>query len=218
MFTGLIEDVGIVARLDRRDRFATLEIESRLADSSLRVGDSIAVNGACLTAVRVGKGRVVLEAVAETLSRTTIGALGPGARVNLERPLKVGGRLDGHWVMGHVDGVGTVAGIRSVGPSRVVTIGTPKQLMRHVVEKGSVAVDGVSLTVAGVDSASFSVSLVPHTLDSCTLGERAVGDTVNLETDILAKHLERLLEASVSAKNHEGLTLDALRRHGFTDR
>lgn len=213
MFTGLIADVGRISAVHRSGSSAKLEIETGLADDGLQPGDSLAVNGACLTVVEVSgnrfgrkrrhglSGRVTVEAVAETLRRTTLGGVCAGAEVNLERPLRVGDRLDGHWVLGHVDDVGRITEIRPVGDSRIVEIACNHRLMRHIAEKGSIAVDGVSLTVAGINGDAFCVSLVPYTLEACTLGRLAVGDRVNVETDILAKQLERLVHAGAPDEN-----------------
>ncbi len=201
MFTGLIADVGRIQAVGRRHGVLVLEVATALADETLRVGDSLAVNGACLTVVAVSRGRAVVEAVEETVARTTVGSLRPGSRVNLERPLRLGDRLDGHLVQGHVDGVGRVLQVRRLAGSVVLRIGLDGQLLRYVAEKGSVAVDGVSLTVTRVDGRSFEVSLVPHTLGATNLGDRRVGDRVNVETDVLAKYVERLLGRGSSRRS-----------------
>jgi len=158
----------------------------------LRLGDSVAVNGACLTAVAIDDDGFAVDAVAETLRRTSLGELRPGDRVNLERPMRLGDRLDGHLVQGHVDGVGRVASARAEGESTVLEVTAPPDLLRYVVEKGSVAVDGVSLTVAARLPEGFSVALIPHTMTVTTLGPQAVGRTVNLEVDVVAKYVESL--------------------------
>ncbi len=159
------------------------------------MGDSISVNGVCLTAVETSPGTVTLEIIPETLSRTNLGDLVEGEEVNLELPMPADGRFDGHIVQGHVDGVGTVEGITPSGDSRVVAIQAPRSLLKYLVEKGSVTVDGISLTVARVEEDGFEVAVIPHTLEVTTLGLRKPGDTVNLEVDVLAKYVERLLEA-----------------------
>jgi riboflavin synthase len=193
LFTGLIAERGLVAEFAREDSGATLRIAAAIA-RELEPGDSIAVNGVCLTATAVRADSFEAQAVAETLERSTLGALAPGSPVNLEAPLRAGERLGGHVVQGHVDGVGAVSGLREDGFSRVLTIELVPELRRYVAEKGSVAVDGVSLTVSAVDETGFSVALIPETLQRTTLGAVAVGDRVNLEVDILAKYVERLLE------------------------
>ncbi len=219
MFTGLIQDVGRIKALRRTGRFAVFEVETRLADEGLRVGDSLAVMGACLTAVKVRPGVVDLEAVAETLSRTTLGRLSVGDRVNLERALQVSDRLDGHIVQGHVDGTGIVRSLRRDGPALLLEIGLAPDLLRHVVEKGSIAVDGISLTVATLLPQGFVVSIIPHTLGQTTLDELAVGDRVNIETDILAKYVERLLSIARPdiRQAGNGVTLEMLARNGFIE-
>lgn len=196
MFTGLISDLGRVAALERGEDGATLTIETRLADE-LREGDSVAVNGVCLTATKVNGEGFRAQAMEETLRRSSLGALQAGARVNLELALPADGRLGGHIVQGHVDGTGTIAQIRPEGFARVLDITAEGSLERYLVEKGSVAVNGVSLTVNALHEGGFSVSLIPETLQRTTLGAARVGERVNLEADILAKHVERLMESRV---------------------
>jgi riboflavin synthase len=179
--------------VQRTNAGATLRVSARLA-KELRAGDSVALNGVCLTATTARNGAFEAQAVGETLARSTLGALAPGALVNLEAPLRVGERLGGHIVQGHVDGVGTVCALREDGLGSLLTIELAPVLSRYLVEKGSVAVDGVSLTVSALHEDAFSVALIPETLQRTTLGEATVGDRVNLELDILAKHVERLLE------------------------
>jgi riboflavin synthase len=193
MFTGLIADVGSVTALELGGAGATLEIDTRLA-GELGEGDSIAVNGVCLTATEIRDGGFQAEAMIETLERSTLGALGAGARVNLELSLRATDRLGGHVVQGHIDGTGMISELREEGFARVLAIGTGPALERYLVEKGSVAVDGVSLTVSALREHGFEVSLIPETLKQTNLGGAAVGDRVNLEVDVLAKHVERLLE------------------------
>ncbi len=194
MFTGLIADLGSVAAIGQDGGGATLRIGTSLA-GEVAVGDSIAVNGVCLTATSVSSGRFEAQAIHETLARTTLGALSPGDAVNLELALRADGRLGGHIVQGHVDGVGTIAQVREEGFSRVVAIDADPALLPYVVRKGSIAIDGVSLTVSALREGGFEVSLIPETLQRTTLGRAAVGRAVNLEADILAKHVQRLLEA-----------------------
>ncbi len=193
MFTGLIGDVGSVASLEQDGDGATLAIRSGLA-SALREGDSIAVNGVCLTAVEVSDEAFQAQAMIETLERSSLGRLRAGAPVNLELALRADGRLGGHIVQGHVDGTGRVREVREEGFSRVLAIDVEPRLARYLVEKGSVALDGVSLTVSALDEHGFSVSLIPETLEHTNLGELREGEIVNIEVDILAKHVERLLE------------------------
>jgi riboflavin synthase len=194
MFTGIVEELGRVRALTPNAGGARLEIACTEAIADAGLGDSIAVNGCCLTVVELGEGWWAADAQIETLDRTTLGALGPGDPVNLERPLRLGDRLGGHLVLGHVDGVGEVTAVdpRPDG-STCVTVRAPAELARYLVEKGSVTVDGTSLTVTTVDGAEFGVALIPHTLAVTTLGVRRPGDRVNLEADMIAKHVERLL-------------------------
>jgi riboflavin synthase len=196
MFTGLIADLGELVALNTDGEGATLEIDTRLA-GELGEGDSIAVNGVCLTATEVRDGSFAAQAMRETLERSALGALEAGARVNLELPLRAADRLGGHVVQGHVDGTGTIGGIREQGFARVLKIDSESRLGRYLVEKGSIAVNGVSLTVSTLYDDGFEVSLIPETLQRTNLGGMAVGDRVNLEVDVLAKHVERLLEAHV---------------------
>jgi riboflavin synthase len=196
VFTGLIADLGSVLALERDGAGARLRIGTPLA-AELGEGDSIAVNGVCLTATAVGEGEFAAEAMSETLGRSSLGLLREGARVNLELALRAGDRLGGHVVQGHVDGTGTVREIREEGFSRVLEIDVDPRLERYLVEKGSVAVDGVSLTVSALRDGGFAVSLIPETLERTNLGEIGEGSTVNIEVDILAKHVERLLEVRV---------------------
>jgi len=198
VFTGLIADIGSVRAVERDADGATLEIATCLA-AELREGDSVAVNGVCLTATSVRDGGFRAEVMVETLRRSGLGRLEVGSAVNLELALRADGRLGGHMMQGHVDGVGTIEGVREEGFARVLEIETPPELARYMVEKGSVAVDGVSLTVSELRDEGFSVSLIPQTLACTSLGEARVGDRVNLEVDILAKYVERLLKTEVRA-------------------
>jgi riboflavin synthase len=194
VFTGLVADLGHVARVDRTADGVRLTLESPLA-RELGEGDSVAVNGVCLTAVGICGDRFGADVMQETLRRSSLGDVDEGGRVNLELPLRADGRLGGHLVQGHVDGVGAVVDVRDEGFARVVTVEAPAQLLRYVVEKGSIAVDGVSLTVAEAGETTFAVSLIPETLERTNLGAAAPGTPVNLEVDILAKYVEKLMTA-----------------------
>ena len=195
MFTGLVAGVGRVAAVERSQEGARITVQTPLV-SELGVGESIAVNGVCLSATTLEDGSFAADAMNETLSRTSLGDLVPGALVNLELPLRAGQRLGGHVVQGHVDGVGTVAAVAADGFARRIRIAAPPGLLRYVIDKGSIAVDGVSLTVAGVDGGSFTVSLIPDTLQRTSLGRAETGDRVNLEVDVLAKYVEKLIQVS----------------------
>jgi riboflavin synthase len=194
MFTGLVEDVGTVVRADRRSDALVLAVRpTRMPLGELTIGESVCHDGACLTVTDLGRDSYTVLAGQETLNRTTLGSLRIGKKLNLERSLEVGARLGGHWVTGHVDGTGELAARRDLGANLVLVVRAPAPLLRHIVEKGSIAISGVSLTVNAVDAETFSVAIIPHTRDMTTLGELAVGDRINLETDILAKHLEKLV-------------------------
>ncbi|HEY5261638.1 MAG TPA: riboflavin synthase [Solirubrobacteraceae bacterium] len=196
MFTGLIADLGSVSSVERDADGATLEISTSLA-GEISEGDSVAVNGVCLTATSVHDGRFSAQAMEETLRRSSLEALQVGSPVNLELALRVDGRLGGHIVQGHVDGTGTVEGVHEEGFAWVLSIGSPHELTNYLVNKGSVAVDGVSLTVSELRDDGFSVSLIPETLTRTNLGGAQAGDRVNIEVDILAKHVQKLMEARV---------------------
>ena len=194
MFTGLVADLGTVVAVDATDDGVRLRVETSVA-GELRDGDSVAVNGVCLTAVDADAESFGADVMHETLRRSSLAEVVAGARVNLELPLRADERLGGHVVQGHVDGLGAVRAVREDGFARVVSIEADPALLRYVVEKGSIAVDGVSLTVAAIDDEAFDVSLIPETLERTTLGAAAAGTPVNLEVDILAKYVERLLGA-----------------------
>jgi len=194
MFTGIVEQVGTVVSTEAHDTHHSLRISgSDLGE--LAIGASIAINGVCLTAVTVAETEVGVDVIPETLNRTNLGALDIGAHVNLERPMPAAGRFDGHIVQGHIDGVGVISDVSTDEAGTIIMITPPEDLVAFIVEKGSITVDGVSLTVAGLFEVSFSVALIPHTLEVTTLGLRKRGDDVNLEVDVLAKYVERLLEA-----------------------
>ena len=188
-------DLGTVAAVDAADDGVRLRVTTALA-GDLRDGDSVAVNGVCLTAVGADRDGFGADVMHETLRRSSLAEVAPGARVNLELPLRADERLGGHVVQGHVDGLGAIRAVRAEGFARVVTVEADPALLRYVVEKGSIAVDGVSLTVAAVDGDSFAVSLIPETLERTTLGAAGPGAPVNLEVDILAKYVEKLLPSS----------------------
>jgi riboflavin synthase len=192
VFTGLIQDLGTVEELERSESGARLTISASVA-GELREGDSVAVNGVCLTATAVLDHSFLADAMNETLARSTLGALDQGAQVNLELPLRASDRLGGHVVQGHVDGVGEVVDMGNDGVATRVAIAAPGEVLRYVVEKGSIAVDGVSLTVVEVGDGSFTVSLIPETLTRTNLGTVEPGRLVNLEVDVLAKYVEKLL-------------------------
>ena len=192
MFTGIVEEVGTVQSSDR----GRLIIAAHTVMPTLEIGGSISVNGACLTITTLGANEFTVDVVPETLRRMNLGLLTVGSPINLERPLRADGRLDGHIVQGHVDGTGTISEISADGEALMVRMGVPPQVARYVVEKGFIAVDGVSLTVVHCDEMGFSVTVIPHTRDHTIFGSRRVGDAVNIEIDILAKYVERLTTGS----------------------
>ncbi|MFC8588323.1 riboflavin synthase [Streptomyces sp. NPDC057217] len=193
MFTGIVEELGEVVAVERLEDASRFRLRGPLVTEGAQHGDSIAVNGVCLTVVEHGDGEFTADVMAETLKRSGLGALGVGSRVNLERPMAVGGRLGGHIVQGHVDGTGTILERTPSEHWELVKVGLPAHLARYVVEKGSITVDGVSLTVVEVGDDWFTISLIPTTLDLTTLGIKKSGDPVNLEVDVIAKYVERLL-------------------------
>jgi riboflavin synthase len=197
MFTGIVEEQGTVRRIEHREGGARLEFEADVVLGDVEVGASIAVNGCCVTVVEHGDGWWAADAVIETLDRTALGALQVGDPVNFERPLRLADRLGGHVVQGHVDAVGRVESRRPLPDgSTLVRCTAPAGVLRYVVEKGSITVDGVSLTVAGVDDDGFTAAVIPHTLAVTTLGTKGPGEPVNLEIDVLAKYVERLLDGA----------------------
>jgi riboflavin synthase len=193
MFTGLVEELGVVEQVSQGQGSVRLVIKAPRVSEDAELGDSIAVNGCCLTVVKRNRSLLTFDAGSETLSRTNLGRLDQGSRVNLERSLKAGDRLGGHLVLGHIDGTGVLLKRRDEGEWSHFTFRVASRLMRQMASKGSVAVDGVSLTLVHVDVERFSVALIPHTLDNTTLGMLEVGDVVNIETDVLAKYVERQL-------------------------
>ena len=194
MFTGIVEVVGAVEAVEPAGELLRIAVRAPSLAAEARVGDSIAVRGACLTVTRARDGILEFEAVRETLARTALSELGPGTKVNLERALRADARLDGHVVQGHVDGVGRVVELRREGDDVRLFVACPAEVARHLVEKGSVAIDGVSLTVVGARDDGFDVALIPHTLAATTLGSLRPGDRVNLEADVLAKYVRRAVE------------------------
>jgi riboflavin synthase len=218
MFTGIILATGTLTRIEPKGGDCRLTITTgKLPMADVKLGDSIAVSGVCLTAVELGPQHFVADVSKETLSRTTLGDAKTGASVNLELALLPTTRLGGHLVSGHVDGIGTVVEKRSDGRSWRFTIEAPAGLAKYIAEKGSICVDGISLTVNEVSGTRFGINIVPHTLAETTLGETEPGRRVNLEVDILARYMERLLLGEKAADCSAGVTLDLLRNTGFAD-
>ncbi len=213
MFTGIVRELGVVERVDAGADGVRLVISAPHTAGRVQVGDSVAINGVCLTVVRKEGERLEFDAVLETLRRSNLGELKRGDRVNLEDSLRVGEAMGGHFVQGHVDTTGVVKALNPQGNAVVMVVGVPEEWMRYVVPKGSVAVDGVSLTVVDVGRSDFSVWLIPHTRAVTTLGLRRVGDRVNVEFDVLAKYIERLL----GARRGGGVDMELLKRTGFVE-
>lgn len=216
MFTGIVEEMGTVKAIRKGPHSAVVEIQAQVVLEDLHIGDSIAVNGVCLTATAFSPAGFTADVMHETLDRSSLAGLGPGSPVNLERAMAADGRFGGHIVAGHVDGVGTIAAIEQDDNAIWFTITAPEQVLRYVVEKGSIAIDGISLTVARVEPDRFAVSVIPHTAAVTLLGRRRVGDRVNLESDIIGKYVERLLRPAPELKTKESkLTMEFLSKHGF---
>jgi riboflavin synthase len=216
MFTGIIEELGTIRESVPRGGGRFLRIECKTVLEGLERGGSIAVNGPCLTAVEITSSGFAAELSPETVSRSTLAELPVGSRVNLERSLRLSDRLEGHLVSGHIDGTGVVRNVRRMQDFWEIEYGAPPEILRYVVEKGSVAVDGVSLTVAGVGDESFTVAVIPETLRRTSLGSYEPGRTVNLEADIIAKYVERF--TLQGKKTGGGVTLDHLREYGYVEK
>ena len=214
MFTGIIEEVGTLRSVRRGAHSAVLTIGASRVLSDLKIGDSVAVNGVCLTATRLLPDGFTADVMHETLNRSALGALGPGSPVNLERAMAAGGRFGGHIVSGHIDGTGRIAAVRPEDNAVWYRVEAAPELLRCIVEKGSITIDGISLTGASVETDRFSVSLIPHTARCTVLGYKRPGDTVNLETDIIGKYVEKLLRPAPETKQR-GITLEFLAENGF---
>ena len=215
MFTGIIQAVGEIARLDKAPQHARVVINTNtLPMQDVSLGDSISVNGVCLTAIELSKNSFAADVSAETLVRTTLGELAVGSQVNLEKALRLNDFLGGHLVSGHVDGVGRVLAKQAVGDAWRYSFEAPQSLMKYIAEKGSITINGISLTVNDVATNQFQVMIVPHTLQKTMLGTLAVGGQVNLEVDIIARYLERLLTQQ-NTQHADGLSYQTLMQHGF---
>lgn len=214
MFTGIIEEVGSVVALEPREAGSRISLRAPLVAGDIRAGDSISVNGVCLTAVEPSREGFSADVSPETLRRSSLASLRPGSKVNLERALAAGGRLGGHIVQGHVDGVGAIESLERLGGGNWwLSVAVPADLERYFVFKGSVAIDGISLTIAAVDPGRIAVAVIPHTYAHTNLQEKRPGDPVNLETDVLAKYVEKMLAAL--DLNRSRLTVDQLREMGY---
>ena len=216
MFTGIVEEVGAIKNIKRGQHSAVLTIHAKTVLEETRIGDSIAVNGICLTVTRLFPDGFSADVMHETLNRSSLARLTEGSMVNLERARAANGRFGGHIVAGHVDGVGHIANIRKDDTAVWYTVHAGPEILRYVVEKGSVTIDGISLTVARVEPDRFAVSVIPHTAAVTLLGRRRTGDRVNLESDLVGKYVERLLRPAPEEKQQESkLTMEFLSQHGF---
>lgn len=215
MFTGIVEETGSVVRVQKGAHSAVLTVQARKVLEGTRIGDSIAVNGICLTVTAMSPDTFTADVMHETLDRTGLSSLGPGSPVNLERAMPADGRFGGHIVSGHIDGVGRITDVRRDDTAVWYTVEAAPELLRLVVEKGSIALDGISLTVAATGRNTFSVSIIPHTAAQTVLGRRKAGDLVNLETDIIGKYVEKLMGREPELKTQSAITREFLTRHGF---
>lgn len=216
MFTGIIEETGTVRTVRRGAVTSFIEVEAEKIFSDLHIGDSVAVNGVCLTVKEMGGGTFRADVMNETLKRSSLGSLSSGSRVNLERAMAADGRFGGHIVSGHIDGTGTITDIKRDGIAIWYTVAATPEIMRYIVEKGSIAIDGISLTVAGRTDSSFSVSVIPHTAEQTILSQKKNWDIVNLENDIIGKYVERLIGTKDASDGAESkITAQFLARHGF---
>ncbi len=214
MFTGIIEEVGTV-RTVQKGSSSFIKIQASKVLEDVHIGDSIAVNGVCLTVTEFSGNVFRADVMNETLSRSSLGQLKNGSPVNLERAMAANGRFGGHIVSGHIDGTGTISGIENDGIAVWYTISAPPEIMRYIVEKGSIAIDGISLTVAKVTGSSFSVSIIPHTASQTILSTKKTGDIVNLENDIVGKYVEKLITPFNDNKTKSNISREFLAKYGF---
>ena len=215
MFTGLIEEIGTVRRIERGAKGARLTIAADTVLENTKIGDSIATNGVCLTVVALTDDSFSADVMAESLRRSALGSLQSGSPVNLERAMPADGRFGGHIVSGHIDGTGIITAIHTDENAIWYTVSAGRDLLRYIVEKGSITIDGISLTVAAVGESWFAISAIPHTVAVTILGEKRMGDTVNLETDMIGKYVEKLLQPERAVQPQNGITLKLLMESGF---
>lgn len=216
MFTGIIEEIGTINRLSRNGDGARLLINAKKVLNDVKLGDSIATNGVCLTVTAYNSHSFQVDVMAETMRRSNLKYLKVGSPVNLERALRLGSRLGGHWVTGHIDDMGTIVSFQQEHNAQWITIKPPKTLVRYMILKGSIAIDGVSLTIQYVDSEEFKVSIIPHTKDETLLLRKKIGDSVNLECDLIGKYVEKLIKVQTEEKSqNSGLTMEVLTQNGF---
>ncbi|MFZ5966716.1 MAG: riboflavin synthase [Bacillota bacterium] len=215
MFTGLVEEIGVIQSVLKGTKSAKIVIKASKVLQDVKLGDSICTNGVCLTVTDFTASTFAVDIMAETMRRSNLKNVIPGSRVNLERALRLGDRLGGHWVSGHIDGVGTIKGFEEEDNAIWVSIEAPAEMLKYIILKGSIAIDGVSLTVADVHDPIFKVSVIPHTKDMTTLLSKSVGDEVNLECDIIGKYIERIMLSQSTPQPVKSMDMDFLRQHGF---
>ncbi len=217
MFTGIVEEVGTIKEIKKGSKSAILTIKGDVVTKGSKLGDSIAVNGVCLTVTSLSGNIFTADVMAETMRRTSLGDLSAGSKVNLERAMAANGRFGGHIVSGHIDGIGTIQNYLREDNAVWVTIGAESKILKYIIEKGSIAIDGISLTVAYVDESCFKVSIIPHTASETTLLTKKVGDVVNLENDVVGKYVEKLLgyKDEKESKHSSGISEDFLIKNGF---
>lgn len=215
MFTGLVEEIGKIESIAKSTKSAKITIKANKVLEDVKLGDSICTNGVCLTVTSFESNKFTVDVMAETMRRSNLRNISIGAEVNLERALRVGDRLGGHIVSGHIDGIGQIKNYEQEDNAVWVTIETSKEILKYIVEKGSIAIDGVSLTVAYVDENIFKVSIIPHTKDMTTLLRKKIGDVVNLECDMVGKYIEKFLSVKEESPSKKGIDLDFLKGNGF---
>lgn len=215
MFTGIIEEIGTVRAIMKSEKGARISIDARKVLEDVKLGDSICTNGACLTVTDFTASNFTVDVMAETIRRSNLGALSPGAQVNLERAMKASDRFGGHIVSGHIDGTGKIINIQKEDNAVWVTISADRGILKYIISKGSIAIDGISLTVAYVDDSSFRVSIIPHTKEETTLLRKKIGDAVNLECDLVGKYIEKLMSYGDDKQAKSGIDMDLLRNNGF---
>lgn len=215
MFTGIVEEIGIIQNVKRNNKSSILTIQGKKIFEDIHIGDSISVNGVCLTVTTFSNETFTADVMNETLSRSSLGNLKNGSYVNLERAMSVNGRFGGHIVSGHIDGIGKIIKIEKDDNAIWYTMTVEENLMKYIVEKGSIAIDGISLTIAKVNEKNFSVSIIPHTAQETILSHRLVGDIVNIENDVIGKYVEKLISFEKSKKDESNITMDFLIKNGF---
>jgi len=215
LFTGIIEEIGTIKAITKSEKAARISIDATKVLEDVKLGDSISTNGVCLTVTDFSKSNFTVDVMAETIRRSNLGHLSPGMEVNLERALKASDRLGGHIVSGHIDGTGTIVDLKKEDNAIWVTVAAERELLKYIISKGSIAIDGISLTVAYVDESVFKVSIIPHTKEYTTLLYKKVGDVVNLECDLVGKYIEKLMSYGKKEDRGSKIDMDFLKKNGF---